>query len=211
MKIRIISSSMIVSVLLSVMTFAQLDFGGDIVSRYVWRGTDFGNAVSVQPYLSVAIGGLEMGAWASYPVCATVGANENDLYISYVFGNFGVMINDYYFPEGLDLFNFADDGAHILEGMLSVEFGAISVMGAMNFRGDTDNSMYAEAGYGICEKDDISVSAFAGLGNGLYVTDGGFNFVNLGISASKGAFSIAFIVNPEAETDFLVLGYNLSF
>ena len=58
---------------------AQVDLGADLVSRYVWRGTDFGNSASVQPYLSVGFAGVEAGAWASYPITAA-GANENDLH-----------------------------------------------------------------------------------------------------------------------------------
>lgn len=41
---------------------AQFGLGADVVSRYVWRGTDFGNAASVQPYISYTAGVLEIGA-----------------------------------------------------------------------------------------------------------------------------------------------------
>ena len=55
--------------------------GADIVSRYVWRGLDFGESMSVQPGLTIALGGLEFGAWGSYSISASgAGSNENDLW-----------------------------------------------------------------------------------------------------------------------------------
>lgn len=81
---------------------AQFGFGSVIVSRYVWRGTDFGNSASVQPSLHYSVGGLEVGAWASYPISSDItslSVNENDLFIKYSIGRLGLMITDYYFPE----------------------------------------------------------------------------------------------------------------
>src|SRR5690625_3783970 len=37
----------------------RFNVGADIVSRYVWRGTDFGESVSIQPTLSFSAGGFE--------------------------------------------------------------------------------------------------------------------------------------------------------
>lgn len=64
---------------------AGFDLGADVVSRYIWRGTDFGNSASVQPYVSFSAGPVEVGAWSSWAVTAP-GANENDLYVSASFG-----------------------------------------------------------------------------------------------------------------------------
>ena len=43
---------------------AQIGLGADVVSRYVWRGKDFGDAVSVQPYLSYTAGPVKVATWA---------------------------------------------------------------------------------------------------------------------------------------------------
>ena len=75
---------------------AQLDFGADVVSRYIWRGTDFGDAVSAQPWISYSANGFEVGAWSSW-AWDDPAANENDLYVSYSTGLFGVAVTDYYF------------------------------------------------------------------------------------------------------------------
>ena len=31
------------------------DIGADVVSRYVWRGTQFGTGAHIQPYMSYAV------------------------------------------------------------------------------------------------------------------------------------------------------------
>ena len=192
---------------------AQVDLGADLVSRYVWRGTDFGNSVSVQPFLSVGFAGLEAGAWSSYPL-SSAGANENDLYISYSIGPVGLTVSDYYFPGDTSIVkfgNYADDGNHILEASVSFEMAGFSALGAMNFYGDDDNSMYFEVGYEVYSKDDLSVGAFAGVGNEAYVTneDGDIGLVNLGISASKGNLTASYIINAEADVSYLVFGYSV--
>jgi hypothetical protein len=192
---------------------AQIDLGADLVSRYVWRGTDFGNSASIQPYLSVGFAGLEAGAWASYPITAA-GANENDLYIAYSYGPVGITISDYYFPGDTSIVkfgNYADDGNHILEASVSFEMVGISALGAMNFYGDDDNSMYFEVGYEVYSKDDLLVGAFAGVGNKVYVIneDGDMGLVNLGVTAAKGNLSVSYIINTEADVSYLVFGYSI--
>ena len=51
---------------------AEVGLGADVVSRYIFRGVDFGNSAAVQPYLSVsqevASGTLEVGAWGSFSI-----------------------------------------------------------------------------------------------------------------------------------------------
>ncbi|MGB0773219.1 MAG: hypothetical protein ACPGRP_01385, partial [Flavobacteriaceae bacterium] len=34
----------------------EVDFGADVVSQYVWRGTQFGAGPHVQPWMSIASG-----------------------------------------------------------------------------------------------------------------------------------------------------------
>lgn len=214
MKNSIYKIIMILTVIMSVgISNAQVDLGADLVSRYVWRGIELGNSASIQPYLSVGFEGLEAGAWASYQVTAA-GANENDLYISYAHGPVGITITDYYFPGDTSIVkfgNYADDGNHILEASVYFEMAGISALGAMNFYGDDDNSIYIEVGYDVYNKDDLSVGAFAGVGNEAYVTnkDGDMGLVNIGVSASKGNLSASYIINADADVSYLVFGYSI--
>ena len=56
------------------------DFGADVVSSYVWRGTQFGEGPHIQPYISTGKGGFEIGLWGSFPTTAAGGGNELDAY-----------------------------------------------------------------------------------------------------------------------------------
>jgi len=44
------------------------------------------------------------------------------------------------------------------------------------------------------------------LGNGFYSTDGGFAPVSIGLSGEKDNISVSYIINPDQETSFLVVG-----
>lgn len=214
MKKSLFKITLIFTLLILVgMSSAQVDLGADLVSRYVWRGADFGNSASVQPFLSFGFAGLEAGAWASYPL-SSAGANENDLYISYAIGPVGITVSDYYFPGDTSIVkfgNYANDGNHIIETSISFEMAGFSAMGAVNVHGDDDNSFYLEAGFEVYNKDDLSVGAFAGVGNKTYVTneDGDPGLVNLGVKASKGNLSASYILNAEADVSYLVFGYSV--
>ncbi|MFH1567617.1 MAG: hypothetical protein ABIL09_06405, partial [Gemmatimonadota bacterium] len=131
---------------------AQVGLGADVVSRYVWRGTDFGDAVSVQPYLSYAAGPLAVGTWASYPIAAAAGANEHDLYATWSVRGLSLTLTDYYFPQGARFLEFGDgDGAHHLEASAAYGAGPFSMMAGVFFWNDDDHSIYAEAGYALPE------------------------------------------------------------
>ena len=76
------------SALLTSNTSNAQDLGADVVSSYVWRGTQFGSGAHIQPWVSLSTGDLEVGAWGSFPTTANGGGNELDLYASYSFGKF---------------------------------------------------------------------------------------------------------------------------
>jgi hypothetical protein len=189
----------------------EVDMGMDVFNRYVWRGTDFGDAVSAQPWVSYANGPIEIGAWSSWGITSN-GANENDLYISYAAGPVGITLTDYFFPGFTgadDFFNYSDgDGIHILEISASVDLHdmPISLMAAFNFLGDSEDSFYLEASYDLGEIEEVGVSLSAGVGNGVYTTDTDPDLVNVSLSLSKGDYSAAYILNPDQETTFLVFG-----
>ncbi|MBN1782206.1 hypothetical protein JW948_13825 [bacterium] len=211
MKMSKIFLTMILGLVFAGNVRAQFGLGADVVSRYVWRGTDFGNSASVQPALSYTAGSLEIGAWGSFAL-TDGGANENDLYMTYSVGNFGITLTDYYFPVPgqMEAFNYADaDGFHWLEASASFAAGDFSVLVGMFFSGDPDNSMYVELGYGFYEKDDVSASLTVAAGNGVYLYESeDLNLVNVGLAVAGGPVTVSYIVNPQAETNFLVFGYS---
>ena len=203
--------------------------GVDVVSRYVWRGTDFGESMSFQPALTFGFGGLEVGAWGSYSISASgADANENDLWASYTFETasgaaFGVVLTDYYFPAP-HATGFSYTDAHILEAALSFsgpEGFPVSLLAGMLVGGDPDNSLYVEAGVPIGGFGGADVGIVAGMvagTSGFYGTDGAA-LVNLGVSASQDLtvtesfalpISVSYIVNPDQDRAFLVFATGFS-
>ncbi len=147
---------------------AQVGVSVDVVSRYLFRGADFGNAPNIQPTISYTISGFEIGAWAAYPVVSPAegGEEEIDFYLTYSqdvgSGAMSVGITDYYYPHaGAKFFDFDDGtGAHAVEGFVEYS-GLIRVFGTYVFHNDEDNSVYLELGYSR-ELDDATVDFFAG-------------------------------------------------
>ncbi|MFO8000706.1 MAG: hypothetical protein R6U46_05635 [Marinilabilia sp.] len=189
----------------------QIEAGADLMSRYVWRGTDFGGSPSIQPYIEMSAGDFVLGAWGAYTTNLP-GAQEADLYTGYTLGDvFSLTLTDYYFPEddmSDDYFDF--DNSHSLEVSGELAFEKFSIMAGKFFAGADDQSLYFEAGY-----DFGSFNAFAGAGDNAYTTDGDFGVVNVGIGTGKDIqitdhftlpMSASLILNPESETLFLVAG-----
>jgi hypothetical protein len=208
MRIKLVLFGLIAIMIEAHSVFAGFGINADAVSRYVWRGTDFGNSASVQPGLAFTTGGLKIGAWASYALTSG-GADENDLYITYTLSGLGLTLTDYYFPESGDVFNYKDeDSIHFLEASASYSLDKASLLVGYFFSGDPDNSLYVEAGYRIVSNDEISAKLIAGAGDGMYAVEDDFTAVNIGLTVSKGAMFASYILNPDAETNFLVAGYS---
>ena len=190
---------------------AGVGFGADVVNRYVWRGTDFGNAVSVQPGMSISHGNIEVGAWSSWAITGG-DANENDLYASFSSGPIGITLTDYYFPgltEDDMFFSYSnDDEVHILEvsASLAPDGVPLSAMVAYNFSGDAENSFWAEATYDLGELEETAVSVTVGFGNGFYTTTTDPALVSVGLNMGKGDYFASYILNPDKESAFLVFG-----
>jgi len=196
-----------IAILFTLSNASDFNISYDLVSRYVWRGTDFGNAAAVQPGIETAFGPITVGAWGSWALNGADGGNECDLYASTTVGPVSITLTDYFFPvylsddttyTGDGLFSLSgDDATHTFELSAGADVGPVSVLAAANVSGDDDNSAYLELTYGIFS---------LGLGNGFYSTDGEFAPVSLGISTNRDNLSVSYIINPDQETSFLVLG-----
>lgn len=203
---------------------SDFSIGSDFISRYVWRGTNYGGSPSIQPALEYSKGSLAIGVWGAYKT-NTSGVQEADLYVSYSIADMlSVTITDYFFPGDISSYNYFDwdsnTTGHILEG--SVGFSGperlpVNILFGYNFYGDSENSLYLEAGYSFSQFD-----IFVGAGNGFYTVENSgndiFGIVNLGMSISKDIkvtenFSLpittSFILNPQNEGVFLVFGISL--
>ena len=199
---RVFTLSIMYSLLVLSMLNGEVTIGADVVSRYVWRGTDYGNAAAVQPSIETTIGPVALGAWGSWSISpgpADASGNECDLYASTTVGPVGLTLTDYFFPAYAGTDSLLNVDIHVFELSAGADVGPVSVLAAANVSGDDDNSTYLELTYG----------AFSlGLGNGAYSTDGEFAPVSIGVSASRDNFSASYIINPDQETSFLVFGVN---
>lgn len=196
-------------------TESPISVGADLVSRYVWRGLDFGNAPAVQPTIELALGNFAIGAWGSYTLNSS-SYLEADLYASYSF-DFGlsVIATDYYFPAaefgGVTDSSYFDLDAHSFEIGLSQEIGDF-YLSAYYFLNLNDD-FYVEAGYSF-----EHFSLFVGGGNQSYTSDTEFKITNFGISTSKeipfsDSFSLpvsgALVFNPDLQQFNIVFGFSL--
>jgi hypothetical protein len=223
MKAKLVSgrlAAILVFTVVSVALFAQeetvspVSVGADIYSRYIWRGTDYGNSPAVQPNIEFAKGGFSVGAWGSYPINGS-SYLEADLYAGYT-TKFGLSINatDYYFPSAsggaVTDSSFFGNGGHTFEVGLKQSLGNFYLAGYYWL--NANNDIYLETGYSI--KD---FSLFLGAGNSIYApgADGNFSVVNIGIAATRSikitdAFSLplsgSFIINPDLNQVHIVVG-----
>ena len=186
--------------------------GADVVSSYVWRGTDYGDSPAIQPALSYTFkNGISIGAWGSYAVSENDGERykEIDLTVSAPVGPFTFAVTNYNCdPESGNSFDFGNDGPNVVELSTTYAAGNFSLLAAINVAGiDTDNAKYCEAGYKFYDKDGYSAKAFMGLGDEDYYGDfegDNIALVNTGIAVSKDRYTASAIYNPDTEKSYLV-------
>ena len=205
-------SLLILIALMSTNISYSQDFGADLVSSYVWRGTQFGSGAHIQPYMDLGSGNLTGGVWGSFPTSAKGGGNELDLWVSYDFGPLALTVTNYTFPveggaylegEGLFKSDYTEVAASTSLGGVDLSAGYFTELEALYVElGFSTGAVDIAVGYA----DDMAAAWYAGGGSGL---------VNMSFSGSKDiqitdSFALpvfgSFIVNPEAETAFLVFG-----
>jgi len=187
------------------------DFGADVVSSYVWRGTQFGQGVHIQPWMTIGSGGFEGGIWGSFPATAAGGGDELDLYVSYDFGPLAITVTNYTFPDGTGNYG---EGTGLFDGdmeiALSTELGSVSLLGG--YFPDLE-ALYIEAGFPLGPVD--FAIGYGSDGKDPFYAGGDSGIVNLSFGGSKDIkitddyslpVSGSFVYNPNAEAAFLVFG-----
>ncbi len=205
---------------------SQLQFNGgvDVVSRYVWRGLDFGKSPSVQPWVEGDFKGYKLGVWGAYKT-AGAGWQETDIYLSKSFKYVTFSIFDYYsYVDTLKgtFFNYnKNKTAHMLEGQVLLsgeEVIPLKLLLSWFFYGAApDNSFYIEGSYTKALSNG-SLDLFLGFTphSGYYADKAAL--VNLGCRYNRNIditdkFSIplklSLIMNPDQEQFYLVAGFSL--
>jgi hypothetical protein len=206
---------------LSTTTVKAQDFGADVVSSYVWRGTQFGAGPAVQPWFTLPTisESLELGVWGSFPL--TEGLNtaatgyptyELDLYASYDFGPFALTITNYTFPDVTGAYG-SDTG--LFDGDLEVTAsGSIGAIGLTAAYFTDLEALYIEAGTTVAGMD-LAIGYGSDAADAFYVGAEDSGLVNVSLGGSKDIkitedYSLplfgSFIYNPTAETAFMVVG-----
>ncbi|WP_439181646.1 TorF family putative porin [Carboxylicivirga taeanensis] len=215
---------------------STFDISTALVSRYVWRGVEFGNSPAIQPSLTYNNRGLSVGAWGNYSFNTNTRGTELDLFAAYEF-DFGLKlsITDYYFPIEItkitgktaietgafigemtdertgDYFDYKNN--HFFEVGLNQRLNKLSLSANYFFSANMSQDFYCEACY------DLKLcTLFMGGGNKSYTNKGQFDIVNIGISATKQmqlseTYSLplfaAVILNPNVNQLHFVAGINL--
>ena len=201
----------IVALLSPNISYSQ-DFGADLVSSYVWRGAQFGSGAHIQPYMDLGSGNLTGGVWGSFPTSAKGGGNELDLWVSYDFGLLALTVTNYTFPNEGGVYA---DGEGLFNGDYTELAASTSIMGVDLSAGyfTEVEALYVELGFSTGAVD-IALGYGDDQADGFYA-GGGSGLVNMSFSGSKDiqisdnyALPVfgSFILNPQAETAFLVFG-----
>jgi hypothetical protein len=193
--------------------------GVDLVSSYVWRGSELGDSPAIQPSLTYTFkNGISLGAWGSYGVKESLGERykEVDLTVSVPVGPVTFSVVDYYLPylrgSAIKTFDFSRTGPNILEGDIAYTAGNLSLLAAYNFAGFDpidSHALYGEASYKFYNKDGYSAKAVCGAGSKYFYGGVGGDekklaIVNTGISVSKDRFTASYVYNPISELSNLV-------
>ncbi len=196
----------------------------DLVSRYIWRGLDFGHAPSIQPTVVVQWKDFKLGAWGAYKMTGE-GGQETDFYLSKTVGFATFALWDYFgFNDTtkIDVFDYKDKTtAHLLEAQLLLTGGKVlpfNLFTSYFFYGsDRSKSVYLELQYEHKYKlaDLMVFAGYQAKGN-YYASSAGF--VNIGCTIKKLVpvtdrlalpVYMSFIVNPASKIPYLVVGITL--
>jgi len=181
----------------------------DLVNRYIWRGSDFGNAPQIQPTIKFTASGLTAGAWGSYSILGNY--QEADMFASYSFPcGLSAGLTDYYFPSGSDDSTYMTSGHYLeLNGGYSLANFSVAVNAMLATPAKT-NDIYIELGYAV-----KNLTLFIGAGNESYTTDKKFMVCNTGIKVTRDikitdTYTLplfgAILLNPQKEQIHLVAG-----
>lgn len=206
----------------------EVNVGADVVSGYIWRGQDLGNA-GIQPTLSVGYRGFSLTAWGSAGF-SKEDTKEFDLTLGYAGGGFSVSVTDYWFNNGPGYFHYgAGNTAHVFEAQVGYDFGFLAANWYTNFAGNDGVNRSGHRAYasylnltapftlGGLEWA-VSVGATPWANTFYNGGAGGFELTDIGIGASKEirltdryalpVFARA-IWNPATEGAYFVFGISL--
>lgn len=205
----------------------QASLGADLVSQYIWRGQDLGNA-SLQPSLGIGWQGLSLSAWGSVGITDPQDTKELDLTLGYTYEGFNVGVTDYWFSNGSYFKYKAHQTTHVWEANLGYDFGFLNVQWYTNFAGDDGVSKDGKRAYSSYFELSApfrlaTLDWTATLGAVPYATTlygaNGFCVTNVSLRATKDfvvkeryhlPLFVGLTANPRSEKLYLLFGASFS-
>ena len=205
----------------------------DVVSRYIWRGQELGDA-AIQPSASLAYKGLSLTAWGSYGFLNSADTKEFDFTLGYTIGGLNIGITDYWFSKyGADNKYFeyrAHDTEHVWEANIGYDFGPLAIQWYTNIAGADGHNKSGDRAY----SSYVQLSApfklatcdwTATIGAVPYATDfykdtaSGFTVTNVALRATKTipvckSWGLPLFMegscNPSTKKGYLVVGFTVA-
>ena len=227
MKKNILIATVIMAMAAPLHAETETTVGADVVSSYVWRGMELGDA-AIQPTLGVSAAGFDLSFWGSTGVVNFLDTKELDITLSYSIEGLSAGVTDYWFNEGPEphgrYFKYEEETTnHVFEAFLGYDFGFASITWYTNFYGNDFKADGDRAFSSYCElstpfsafgTDWTASAGFVPFGTPFYGTDG-FAVTSLSLTASKelgitDSFSLpvsaGLTVNPSSEMACFVFG-----
>ena len=195
--------TMLILTMLLANAFSQAEISADIASRYIWRGLASGETPVIQPAISYTNFGVSIGTWASYSISSAENMNvENDFFLSTSIAEADITLTDYYFPSSGELFTM---DTHTFELMLNYSY-LVDLTLATNVYNDSQYSTYIQIA-----KEIDGLTLFVGgvaMESDWYGTEEAA-IIELGAKATRGQFSVSYILNPNEKKNYITLVYSL--
>ena len=196
----------------------------DLVSRYMWRGSDLAD-VSLQPTLNVGWKGLELELFGSTPLEKDGGAQEIDVSLGYSLFGVNIGVTDYW-TANVDsenrYFHFGGKTQcpHQLEANIgyTCKYGSLqayTIFWGNDYKknGDRAYSTYVEvsAPWKLAGVDGSAAVGASLWDDGFTLIDtDGFKVCNVTLTANKELFSVPFygqiVYNPALDKIYFAVG-----
>ena len=203
-KIKKFACAIILSVTMSGMAFAAVEWNTAVTSEYIWRGMSQGKGAAVSGGIDISgETGFSAGVWVSNIDFGDNATYELDVYAGYNFGPVSVGYIYYVYPDN------TDEGYDFSEVNISADIGLFS-LGA-NILADADWDM--DFGDDVYYTLDTSFNAAEGidisLHLGFYDYDASDEETDYGISIDfESGFSFAVIDSSRDDSDpYFVITY----
>ena len=205
-KIKKFACAMILSVTMSRMALAAVEWNTAVTSEYIWRGMSQGKGAAVSGGIDISgESGFSAGVWVSNVDFGDNATYELDVYAGYSFGPVSVGYIYYAYPDN------TDEGYDFSEVNISADIGAFSI--GANILADADwdmdfgDDVYYTLDTGFAATEAIGISFHLGF----YDYDAGDEETDYGISIDfDSGFSFGIIDSSRDDSDpFFVITYSI--